>query len=253
MRYVVYLLVAGNVLYLGWNLSQDKTLAQKEISFPPMPASVHSLVMLKEGTGNTVPETDREEGIEADNKNVATGNMHEGKEAEMGSTAVIAQTEPSDSRQAHLCKALGPFDKSAAAKTVSERLLRMGLIPMLRSEDSQVVDDYWVYMPGNGQEYSREVIRKLKDKNITDYYVYESKDYLVSLGTFKRIGSAEKQQAMLQQMGIDARIEERYKSRVEHWLEMYTEGKNNERLENIALETPGLQIKTESCMSLASR
>ena len=83
--------------------------------------------------------------------------------------------------------------------------------------------------------------------------MYESKDYLVSLGTFSRVDLAEKQRAMLQQMGINALIEERYKSRVEHWLEMYAERKDDKRLENIAMETPGLRIKTKSCMSLASR
>jgi len=40
---------------------------------------------------------------------------------------------------------------------------------------------------------------------------------------------------------------------VEHWLEMYAEGTYDERLENVAMETPGLQIKSEFCMSLASR
>lgn len=218
-----------------------------------MPASVHSLVMLNERARNTPPQIDTEAHVETVKKNVATGSMHDEQEAERATTSVIAQTDPSDSRHAHLCKALGPFDESAAAKSVSERLLRMGLISMLRSVDSRVVDDYWVYSPGKGQQYSAEVIQKLKDKNISDYYVYESKDYLVSLGTFKRIGLAEKQQAILQQMGIDALIEKRYKSSVEHWLEMYTEGKNDERLENIAMDTPGLRIKTESCMSLASR
>ena len=253
MRYIVYLLLVANVLYLGWNVSQDKTVVQKHSSAPPMPASVHSLVMLKEPPGNAVLQTDRKNDVEPDKKKSETNGLYEGQESDWGNAAVIAQIAPPDARQAHLCNALGPFDKIAAAETVSERLLHMGLIPMLRSVDSQVVDDYWVYLPGKGRQYSTEVIRKLKDKDISDYYVYVSKDYLVSLGTFKRIGLAKKQQAMLQRMGIDALIEERYKSRVEHWLETYAEGKDDKRLENIAMETPGIQIKTKSCMSLASR
>ena len=157
------------------------------------------------------------------------------------------------SRQAHLCKALGPFDKLAAAETVSDRLVRMGLFPMMRSVEGKVVDDYWVYLPGKGKEYSAEVIRKLGDENISDYYVYKSKDYLISLGVFKRADLAQKQQAMLEQMGIDALIEERFESRVERWLEIYSKGTDDEQVEYIAMETPGLQIKTRSCLSLASR
>ena len=245
MRYIVYLLLVANVLYPAWKLSRDTTVAQNEMSFPPVQGAVRSLVSLKEIAGNTVPESDE--------KKAATADAYEGQDAEKGNTAVIAQTEQPDSSQAHLCKALGPFDKLAAAEAVSDRLVRMGLIPMLRSVDGQVVDDYWVYLPGHGLQYSRKVLQELKAKNINDYYVYDSKDYLISVGTFKRIGLAERRLAMLQQMGLDAILEKRYKSRVEHWLEMYFEGEYDEQLESIAMETPGLHVNTNSCMSLAAR
>ena len=253
MRYIMYLLLAANILYAGWNLPPDKTVAQKMLSVPPLRASVHSLVMLKERVGNTASQTDSVEGLEADTIESATADMDKGQDIEKGKAAVIAQAVPPDSRLTHICKALGPFDKFSAAETVSDRLVRIGLIPLLRSVDSQIVDDYWIYLPGKGRQYSVEVIQKLKEKKINDYYVYDYNNYLVSLGTFKSVYFAKRRRAMLQQMGIDALIEERYKSRVEHWLEMYTEGKYDERLENIAMETPGLQVKTESCMSLASR
>jgi cell division septation protein DedD len=253
MRYIAYLLLVANVLYAGCNLPLDKFVVQRQPLFPPMPADVHSLVMLKERAVNTATQTNREEGVVTDKKESATADMGEGPDTERGNAAFIAHAELPDSHQAHICKALGPFDKFSAAETVSDRLVRMGLIPMLRSVDSQIVDDYWVYLPGKGRQYSLEVIQKLTEKKINDYYVYDSKNFLISLGKYKRVDLAERQRAMLQQMGIDALIEERYKSRVEHWLEIYAEGKYDKRLENIAMETPGLQIKTESCMSLASR
>jgi hypothetical protein len=209
--------------------------------------------MLKERAVNTATQSDRDEGVETDKKEIGTADMDEGRDTERRNAAVIAHAELPDSHQAHICKALGPFDKFSAADTVSDHLVRMGLIPMLRSVDSQIVDDYWVYLPGKGRQYSVEVIQKLTEKKINDYYVFDSKNYLISLGKFKRVDLAERQRAMLQQMGIDAQIDKRYKSHVEHWLEIYAEGKYDERLENIVMETPGLQIKTESCMSLASR
>ena len=253
MRYIMYLLLSANILYAGWNLQPDKTVDQTQLSLLPIRTSVHSLVMLKERAGNTPIQTDREEGMETNKKKSASVDSDEVPDTERGNTVVIAHEEFPDPRQAHICEALGPFDKFSEAETVSDRLVRMGLIPMLRSVDSQIVDDYWVYLLGKGRQYSVEVIQKLTELKINDYYVYDSKNYLISLGTFKRVDLAERQRAMLQQIGIDALIEERYKSHVEHWLEMYAEGKYDERLENIAMGTPGLQIKSEFCMSLASR
>jgi hypothetical protein len=129
----------------------------------------------------------------------------------------------------------------------------MGLFPVLRSVDSRVVDDYWVYLPGKGRQYSRKVIQQLKSKKINDYYVFDSDDYLISLGIFRKIGLAEKRQTMLRQMGLDAVLVMRSRTQVEHWLEMSIEGKYDEQLKSIAMETPGLQINTSSCASLAAQ
>jgi len=253
MRYIMYLLLAANILYAGWNLQLDKTVDQTQLSLPPIRTSVHSLVMLNESAGNTAIQTDRKEGMETNKKKSASVHSDEVQDTERGNAAIIAHEEFPDTSQAHICKALGPFYKFSEAETVSDRLVRMGLSPMLRSVDSQIVDDYWVYLPGKGRQYSVEVIQKLTELKISDYYVYDSNYYLISLGTFRRVDLAERQRAMLQQIGIDAQIEKRYKSHVEHWLEMYAEGTYDERLENVAMETPGLQIKSEFCMSLASR
>ena len=253
MRHIVYLLLVANVLYLGWNLSQDKAVAQKMLSFPPMPTVVHSLVMLKEIAGNTANVTDMEYHVKTDTKKGGAADMYDGKETERENATVTAQTEQPNSRQGHVCKTFEFFDYFGAAGTVSNRLVSMGMIPMLGSEDRRVVDDYWVYLPGKGREYSREVIQKLKDGKINDYYVYDSKNYLMSLGTFKNLDLAEKRMAMLQQMGLDAILEKRYKPREEHRLEMYFEGTYVEQLKNIGMQTPGLQIKTNPCTSLAAR
>jgi len=261
MRYIVYLLLIANVLYLGLNLSQGKTVAQIEQSFPTIPDGVHTLVMLQELAGDKIPVTGREDSTETDNQAVqqtdnqegSTADMYEGQATDGENATVLAQTEQSESHPALVCKALGPFDEFAAAETASDRLVSMGLIPMLRSEDSRVVDDYWVYLPGKGSQYSHEVIQQLMANNINDYYVYDSYNYLISLGTFRRIDLAEKQLAMLLQMGLDAVLEKRYKTQVEHWLEISVEEKYDMQLEKIAMETPGLQINTNSCMSLAAR
>jgi len=261
MRYIVYLLLIANAVFLGWNLSQGKTVAQMEQSFPPIPDGVRTLVMLQELAGDKILLTGREESTETenqaaqqtDNQEDSTADVFEGQETTGISAALLASTEQPYTRPAYVCKTLGPFDEFATAETVSDHLVSMGLIPMLRSEDCRVVDDYWVYLPGKGRKYSQKVIQQLKANNINDYYVYDSDNYLISLGTFRIPGLAEKQLAILQQMGLEAVLDKRYKTQVEHWLEIPVEEKYDMQLEKIAMETPGLQINSNSCMSLAAR
>ena len=261
MRHIVYLLLVANVLYLGWNLSQGKTVDQEQSSLPPIPDGVPTLVMLQELAGNESSVTGREDSagtdkqadVQADYQESTTAEIFEGQTTGSENIPVLASTEQPDSRSALICKALGPFEEFAAAETVSDRLVSMGLFPMLRTEDSRVVDDYWIYLPGKGQKFSQKVIQQLKAENINDYYVYDSDDYLISLGTFRKIGLAESQLDNFRRMGLDAVLEKRYKTRVEHWLEISVEKMYGTQLENIAMKTPGLQINTSPCMSLAAR
>ena len=43
MRYIIYLLVVANVLYLGWNLSQGETIVQAKQSLPAIPEGAKNL------------------------------------------------------------------------------------------------------------------------------------------------------------------------------------------------------------------
>jgi hypothetical protein len=249
MRYLVYLLLVANVLYSGWHLLRGNPAAEGRQPAPAASAGVRSLVMLGEQEVRSLPESGERNGAEPDRIEKATAGRDAGQE----SRADPAGQEPPGTQTPAICKTLGPFADTSSAETVSGQLAGEGLEPLLRSVDSRVVDDYWVYVPGKGQQHAREVIRKLKARNFNDYYVFDADDYLISLGTFRKIDLAEKQLAILHELGVDAVLETRYKTRVEHWLEMTVAAAQDVQLELIATNTPGLQIKTDTCASLASR
>jgi hypothetical protein len=253
MRHIVYLLLIANVLYLGWNLSQGKTVDPNEQSLPPILDGVPTLVMLQELAGKKTPVIGGGKSTITDHQESSTADMHEKEKINSTNSAALPSTEQPYSHPAHVCKTLGPFDELAEAQTVSDRLVSMGLIPMLRSEDNRVVDDYWIYLPGKGRQYSQKIVQQLQAENVNDYYVYDSDNYLISLGTFRKIGLAKNQLEIFRQMGLDAVLKKRYKTRVEQWLEIPVEEKNDMQLKSIAMETPGLQLNTSSCMSLAAR
>jgi hypothetical protein len=126
MRYIVYMLLVANVLYLGWNLSQDKSAFQKEQSFPPIPDGVHSLVLLSEIERNIAPRTDVEDSTDTDKQagqlinrqGGTTADEHEAQDSDTGNVAVTALKEGLNSAQVDVCKVPGPFDDLIAADTV---------------------------------------------------------------------------------------------------------------------------------------
>ena len=63
MRYILYLLVASNVLYLGWNLARERVGDTDEQSIASVPDGVHALVLLEESVKAGVSGMDA---IEAD-------------------------------------------------------------------------------------------------------------------------------------------------------------------------------------------
>jgi hypothetical protein len=248
MRYLVYLLLVANVLYTGWHLFGGNPATESRQRVPAAPAGVRSLVMLDEREVRSLPESDGRDGAEPDSIEKATAGRDTGQESR---AEPVGQETPGTQSTA-LCKALGPFTDSSTAEAVSGHLAGKGLEPLLHTVDSRVVDDYWVYVPGQGKQHAHEVIRKLKAKDFNDYFVFDADDYLVSLGTFRKIELAEKQLATLHALGVEAVLETRYKTRVEHWLEMTVAAAQDVKLELIANNTPGLQINTDTCAALAS-
>jgi len=250
MRYVLYLLVAANILYLGWNISRGGVSDPYEQarSLPAVPKGVAMLVLLRDVSGRTDPATGAGDHIAA----------HAAMTGEPASVDFVQNPDTTDAQMlqvnaqpALVCRSLGPFDELSAAQAVYDRVAGLGMSPVLRSMDSREVDDYWVYVPGRGQDYSREVVRQLTEHRMNDFYVFDNDDYLISLGAFRSGSHAENQLAALRGIGLEAVLEKRYRTRTQHWVEVTVEQQHDEQLRDISLQSPGLQLTSGVCMSLA--
>jgi hypothetical protein len=220
MRHIAYLLLVGNILYLGWNLFQDQSAVDTVAGLPPLPDGVHRLVTLQEHVHNT-SNTD--------------ANMIE----------ALTQAEPPSALGVAGCKAFGPFAAKADVEPVAARLADMGLDPVLHAVDSQVDNGYWIYLPGESRDGARDIVSQLQSKGDKEYFV--GKDHVVSLGTFDGIERSQVRIDELRKMGFDPVLEQRFKTRQAFWLEMPASQVSSEVLNMLAAEYPGLEAHALSC------
>lgn len=261
MRYILYLLVASNVLYLGWNLVPGRVGKTDEQPIAPVPDGMRTLVLLEESVKSGVSGMDMigankalmEEKPTAVDEAGAISEEKIGQVSDKEDDDLLAGVELSPLRPVNACKILGPFDEPADAKNIIGKLSSMGFEPVVRPKESKVFRDYWVYLPGKGRKQARKAVRLMQEKKIRDFYVYNDNNYLVSLGTFKTVKRVEKRLTELKKVGFDPVTEKRYETRVEHWLDLQYTAKDDEKLQTLVDGTDGLQMVTGSCMEVAAQ
>ena len=261
MRYILYLLVASNVLYLSWNLAPGRVGETDEQPIASVPDGTRKLVLLEESvkagaSGMDMNGADKALMEEKPTAVDEAGAISEEKTGQVGDKEdddLLAGVELSPVQPANACKILGPFDEPADAKNIIGKLSSMGFEPVVRPKENKVFRDYWVYLPGKGRKQARKAVRLMKEKKIRDFYVYNDKNYLVSLGIFKTDKRVEKRLTELKKVGFDPVVEKRYETRVEHWLDLQYTAKDDEKLQTLVDGTDGLQMVTGSCNKVAAQ
>ena len=230
MRYIVYLLLITNLLFFAWNHFQAQTALQAEPTVPPLPAGVTALVTLEEHAREVEAPVDGQ-GIEA-----------------------LTRAEPPSALSTGKCKALGPFSKHNVmlVTATAKRLGDAGVDAIVRSVENRIENGYWIYLSGKDRRHAREVVKKLDDMNDKEYYV--GMGYFISLGTFKDIERANIRMADLKEKGFDdAILEQRFKTRVEYWLELPQEGASPELLAELTDDMSDLEVHSVACTQIAAR
>ncbi|MDX1698004.1 MAG: hypothetical protein R3308_06925 [Thiohalobacterales bacterium] len=222
MRYLIYLLLLANAAYLGWNLLQEESASPSVRQVPSVPAGVRPLVTLKEHT-----------------EGMTSGNEAAGLNA-------LTAAQPPAASGAMNCRALGPFTVLREAEAMVARLDKRELDPVLRSVEGRVENGFMVFKQARDREDSRGIVQRLKSNDDTDYYV--GKDYLVYLGAFDTLERATLRLEEVREIGLDAAVRERYKTRQEYWLEVPERAAASEQLEAITMDNPRLQLHTLSCL-----
>jgi hypothetical protein len=220
MRYLVYLLLVANLVYLGWNIVDTRPLDAPPHQLPPMPATASPLVTLQERDAAT--NGDDTSAIDA-----------------------LTTEQPPGAGAAILCQALGPFLAQDDMQSLESRLVELGMQPTQRVLENKELVGYWVYLPAMTREEVEAVRSTLKKHRDKEYYV--GKSNFISLGTFEGLERAERRLQQVRKMGLDAVLQERYDSQNTWWLDIQSNPAAADQLNRIAQGRPDLQLIELAC------
>lgn len=224
MRYLVYVLLAVNVAYFGWNLFHDSGSIEAGRRLPPLPATAAPLVTIKELKGESATAAD--------------GAVEE--------LDTLTMTQPPGAGMPAACQSLGPFHDEDELQVVAGRFFEHGLEPRQRLAEDRRENGYWVYLPAMERAAALRIAEDLEEHKDHEYYI--GKDNFMSLGTFKEISRAEIRLRQVQAMGLDAILEARYISQDAYWLEFQDGNVAQPLLDEIMAGNPGLQLQTRACL-----
>jgi hypothetical protein len=227
MRHLVYLLLVANLVYLGWNVFESRSMIEAERPLPPLPATVSPLV--------TLQEREAEESVMVE-------------ESVMDDVSIIedlTEEQPPGAGAVVLCQALGPFLALDELQAVENRLVHLGLQPTQRELQGKKLTGYWVYLPAMSQEEVQSVLAILKKHKDKEYYV--GKKNFISLGTFRGMARAERRLKETRKMGLDAILQERFATQSSWWLDIQSDGSATEELNSLVEARPELQLVDLAC------
>jgi len=229
MRHLVYLLLVANLVYLGWNVFESRSVVETERPLPPLPATVSPLVTLQEREADE--SVMAEESIMDDVSIIE--DLTEEQPPGAGASAVV------------MCQALGPFLALDDLQAVETRLLDLDLQPTQRELQSKKLIGYWVYLPAMSPEEVQAVLAILKKNKDKEYYV--GKKNFISLGTFGGMARAERRLKETRKMGLDAILQERFAAQSSWWLDIQSDGSATEELNSLVDDRPELQLVDLAC------
>ena len=120
------------------------------------------------------------------------------------------------------CFAVGPFPSAAAAAKAGAQLDRLQVAYAVRPQAERVPSGWQVLLPPPGSKAQAEAKRKqLTRLGIQDHYLILGgrNKGAISLGLFSTPEAAQTQLAHLRRLGVQARIDTRYRRGEQFWLE----------------------------------
>ena len=265
MRYVIYLLLLGNLVFFGWHMWELQGQDGMERDLPAIPASATPLVTLQEMQEKQVQELPSEPEPESEPESrlepallepVADFELESVPESEpepellepAEELAMIESSttlQPPGSGSAITCQTLGPILAVAQLRSLGGKLDELGLESRHRTTGNQQAIGYWVYLPAMERSQALEIKGKLDKRKDKEYYI--GKDNFISLGTFRGKSRADVRLGQVRKLGLEAVLEPRYKKNTVHWLDIDRQTGNVIDLGTVLEEYPGIKLQEQAC------
>jgi hypothetical protein len=229
VRYLAYFLVLANLAYFAWYQYSPR---QEPVEMLPASAApgINQLVLLSERAVAEPPAERRE--VKAGNdtaepvEQLAAVAMQteteDHKEQANGNSAVTpdreVEPEPVSAAPETMCHTLGPLLDTGEVTSISEKLSEHGFQLNVRGSKVREPAGYWVYMPAMPAAKARSIVADLDAQGMKDYFIGRKNH--ISLGIFSTEKKARKRLKRVKELGYDAKLGQRYRSRAVYWLDI---------------------------------
>jgi len=276
MRYVIFLLLLGNLAFFGWHMWELQEQEGMVRALPAVPANATSLVTLQEMQSRQAreplsesepeleaeivpelreplpePEPEQETGLDPELLEQAPEPELESElesVPEPGEDAAVIESltelQP-PSGGAITCQTLGPIMAVAQLRSLGGKLDELGLKPRQRTTGNQQAIGYWVYLPAMERSQALVIKDKLDKRKDKEYYI--GKDNVISLGIFKGKSRADVRLGRVRKLGLEAVLEPRYKKNTVHWLDIDRQTGDSDDLGAVLEEYPGVKLQEQAC------
>jgi hypothetical protein len=232
MKYLVYLLVLANVVYLGWNIHLNQKageVVRREL--PALPAGIATLV--------TLHELEQQKGQQKEQAERAPQNE------DLSTVEALTLSQPPGAGAAVACQTIGPFLAMDDLQAISAELANRGFPVRQRATEIQKPNGFWVYLPAMKREQVLQAVKTLDENKDREYYV--GKGNFLALGTFEEISRAEIRLEQTRKLGFDPVLEPRYQTATEYWLDVDAQTPVVNGLTDLIEDHPGLKIQETAC------
>lgn len=220
MRYVIFLLMIGNLLFFAWHLNKEQQEGRQ--SFPavtvtPMVDGVNRLVLLQERKQAALPKLASVDAVSMPDAPVSIVEEESAPPETSNDDLDIIADGPVEEIRVKTCNSLGPFTNADEVSKVASRLQSLGIESTQRASNVQEQVGYWVYIPAAANDEALEIVRDLDRRQIEDYYI--GKNNYVSLGIYSDKMTAERRRRNIETMGYQPRLNARFRATTVYWLD----------------------------------
>lgn len=209
MKWVFYSLFGLNLLcfMFGFFVVDPRS----EVQFvEPAPTQIKEkmgrLTLLDERRTNSIKLGDGDSGIQGKSTNASAGEP-------------LANASPGQIHHPEKCYRFGPFSSLKETNEYQSHLDRAGAEWRVQAEPVSSRTSFWVYIPAaNSRDEALMTLKNLQISGVDSYIVGKGVDAnAISLGTFKKIDSANALKEKLSGLGYQAEISEKKDVKNSYW------------------------------------
>jgi len=228
MRYLVWLLLLANVGVLAWIVGQPAPRAPGSRPAPVPPGS-SPLVLLSERTPEAALEPRTGDHSSPVQPPARPGQVAADAQTDSGETPAhvngekIAPQPPVTTgdrpEETLVCRTLGPLMTEDDVLAIAASLSDQGYVSHTRTGKVREPSGYWVYLSTPSVRKARQIVAKLDRNGMKDYFIIGKRN-TISLGIFSRKDKAQARLEQVQSLGLDASLDQRYRTRKVYWLDI---------------------------------